>query len=1656
MKKLLFKRLFACEETANRRDNFSLSRGVDKTKKNVPKPRVLRAEALEDRALLSATTADALLAPTTFVDGEPQLWETSTFATSPISFELEPEARESNEVEQGALAYMIDESLLDLGVDPNSLTEEFVFNLSSNPTSTYTIYLDFDGHITTGTLWNRSYGNVETPPYDRDGNVSSFSQAELHDIYEIWLRVSEDYAPFDVNVTTVEPTSDQLIKSSASDNEYGVRCCVGGSWEDWYESAGGVSYLGSFTWDSDTPCYSFSKSLGSASNAAAAASHEVGHSLGLRHDGIYELNGSETEYYDGANDWGPIMGSGYYVELTQWSKGEYERATNQEDDLSIIASNGFGYKEDDHRDLRVQATSFELASDGTLASGVIETNDDIDFFSFVNTGATDYLYIGGVSGGVTNLDVVVALYDADGNLIKTYDPSNSLYVVVELADLTPGATYYFSVSGTGLTVGGTQYYSDYASLGNYLIVARQDDEQLDRFEPNNAFTKAYDLGFVNSNVSYDSLLIGSTVDSDDYYKFEIGATGTASNFIRTEYDKETDSNRTMYLGLYDSEQNRLKYCYYSNTDWQEVSLEGLVAGTYFIRIYNQSTLSKSYDYKLIIDAPSVQVPTRSLTSLKIANEPKVGSTLLAVLEYSDATANYQWSYADSADSTSWTPIQGANDASFTPSRFYVGKYLKVVAEGAGKYVGTVEAVTGSPVALTKTVDLVELNSVAISGTLSVGQTVTTSLTPDGATANYQWYRSTSNTPQANWTKLEGAINDVYSPVSADFGYFLKVVATGVGDFTGEVYAVSSARVAKNSESLTSVSLSGQFKTGETISAVLQPTGATASYQWYRATSNDESASWILISGAASASYVPNASDVGYYLKVVATGTEYYSGEVSAVSASKVAANFISLSSISISGTLKVGETLTTTLRPLGATASYQWYRASSSSADEWTPISGADGASYKLTEDDLGKYVKVVATGTGNYTGEAYVVSTGEVETNLVTLSSISISGTLKVGETASTTLRPSGATANYQWYRANSSYATEWTPISGADQATYKITDADAGFYLKVVATGTGEYVGEVSAVSTSEVESNLISLSSLSISGSFKVGETLSTTLRPLGATANYQWFRANSSSASEWTPINGANMSTYKPTTADLGAYLKVVATGTGNYVGEVVKVGTTRVVMNLTSVAMSGDLKVGETLTATVKPTDATVKYQWYYATSSSASAWTAISGANKSTYTLADADLGRYLKVVATGTGEYVGEVSAVSTAAVVPNYISLASISISGSFNVGQTLTTTLRPSGATANYQWYRAESKTSAEWTAITGATKSTYTTTDGDVGYYLKVVAIGTGKYEGTVSQIASKPLDGFVAPTDLIVDDFNPTAKTVDLKWTDNSSLDKGFRIEVSTDGGKTWKLSALAGSDATTKTCSVSLKDTTYQFRVAEYSGSSISDWSNTIQVQTVPYAPNAVKFAFNAGSCDSGVLTWKDASKTENGFVVERSVNDGEWEVVGETKADVSTFEIKALTTETTYSFRVVAKNDFSSAVSKTTNITTTPTAPGDLLVTQGATNSSFVLNWTDNSNLEKGFRIEYSTDSGKTWKLKTTVKANETSKTVSLSSKDVNSLFRVAAYNDAGYSQWTTGSLTQTAKSALPQVQNDARLSEALQLDDEDAFWFELENSLK
>ncbi len=325
---------------------------------------------------------------------------------------------------------------------------------SSLPSAAATLYLDFDGN--SESVWG-GFQNVATPAYDLDGNPQSFNSNELAAIEEIWERVAEDFAPFNLNVTTVDPGGWSNPNSDA------LRIAIGGSSSDWFVvNASGASLQNSFSNPLPNVAYVFEDNLsnGQPSMVADIASHEAGHAFGLRHNSLYNSNGTKLAEYDPGNppEWGPIMGNSLFSGRSTWNNGSSTSATTFQSDIDVIASssNGFGLRNDDHGDSMSSATAAAPTGSQFTRTGIIGSIDDADYFWFDSPAGTVSLTLDVATVGA-NLDSRLELRGADGSLVQSAAPSNDLGASLS-ANVTAGR-YYAVVRSAG----------QYGDLGQYTL-----------------------------------------------------------------------------------------------------------------------------------------------------------------------------------------------------------------------------------------------------------------------------------------------------------------------------------------------------------------------------------------------------------------------------------------------------------------------------------------------------------------------------------------------------------------------------------------------------------------------------------------------------------------------------------------------------------------------------------------------------------------------------------------------------------------------------------------------------------------------------------------------------------------------------------------------------------------------------------------------------------------------------------------------------------------------------------------------------------------------------------------------------------------------------------------------------------------------------------
>lgn len=356
------------------------------------------------------------------------------------------------------------------GTPPTGYTSQGVPIHHSRPFSSNKLYLNFLGQTIIGTRWNTGYGQAAyyAMPYTLDGDSDTINAAEQTAMSLIWARVAEDYSPFNVDVTTEAPTVFTSITGTACITRTTDR--FGTAMPD--NSGGGVAYVGVFgdsNYQTYQPALVYYDRLarGQEDIVAEACSHELGHNLGLSHDGT-AFGG--LAYYAGSGtgdtSWAPIMGNAYRKSVTKFNNGDYPDANNQEDDLAIIASR-LAYFPDDVGGNIATATALSVVNGAFSGTGIIGATGDVDVFAInVNSAGAlsvtvnPYYSVADTRGD--NLDVLLTLTNAANVAVASANPSTTTNAALTI-NAVPGL-YYLQVSGTG-----SPSYSTYGSLGQYTV-----------------------------------------------------------------------------------------------------------------------------------------------------------------------------------------------------------------------------------------------------------------------------------------------------------------------------------------------------------------------------------------------------------------------------------------------------------------------------------------------------------------------------------------------------------------------------------------------------------------------------------------------------------------------------------------------------------------------------------------------------------------------------------------------------------------------------------------------------------------------------------------------------------------------------------------------------------------------------------------------------------------------------------------------------------------------------------------------------------------------------------------------------------------------------------------------------------------------------------
>ena len=388
---------------------------------------------------------------------------------------------------------------------------------------------------------------------------------------------------------------------------------------------------------------------------------------------------------------------------------------------------------------------------------------------------------------------------------------------------------------------------------------------------------------------------------------------------------------------------------------------------------------------------------------------------------------------------------------------------------------------------------------SISGTATVGHALTASTSgiedSDGLTNvryEYQWIRVDGS----DETDITDATSATYTLTDDDEGKKIKVRVSFTDDagkregpLTSDAYPSSGTVLEKpsNTPATGKPSISGTATVGHTLTASTSDiedgnglTNVRYEYQWIRVDGSDETD----ITDATSATYTLTDDDEGKKIKVRVSFTDdlgYDEGPLtsdaypSSGTVLEKPSNTPATGKPSISGTARVDHVLRAETRDIEdvdglANVSYEYQWVLVDGSDE-TDIEDATSVTYRLTEDDEGKKIKVRVSFTddlgydeGPLTSDAYPSSGTVLERgNRPATGRPSIYGTPRVGHvlkalTGAIRDRDGLTNVSYQYQWVIRVDGSDETDIAGATSVTYTPTDDDEGKKIRVKVSFTDD----------------------------------------------------------------------------------------------------------------------------------------------------------------------------------------------------------------------------------------------------------------------------------------------------------------------------------------------------------------------------------------------------------------------------------------------------------------------------------------------------------------------------------------------------------------------------------------------------------------------
>lgn len=206
-----------------------------------------------------------------------------------------------------------------------------------------------------------------------------------------------------------------------------------------------------------------------------------------------------------------------------------------------------------------------VAASGQASISANET----DYYTFVAPKAGSYR-ISALTPNST-LDTVLGAFDAGGQRLAFNDDMNASSAASQLSvTLTASQRVFVGVTNYTGTPGGAYSWS---VQGPQVTASTADD----RYENNDTFAAAANLGIVNGRQTFTGLMLN---DTQDWYRFTMRASGTSSAAVTLGF---SNARGDLDLRLYNGSGGLLRSSL-GHGDSERVSLAGLSAGTYYVQV----------------------------------------------------------------------------------------------------------------------------------------------------------------------------------------------------------------------------------------------------------------------------------------------------------------------------------------------------------------------------------------------------------------------------------------------------------------------------------------------------------------------------------------------------------------------------------------------------------------------------------------------------------------------------------------------------------------------------------------------------------------------------------------------------------------------------------------------------------------------------------------------------------------------------------------------------------------------------------------------------------------------------------------------------------------------------------------------------------------